>query len=120
MAAPNLLALTSVYLKTKAVAIVSGGVDVLENPAGSGKVFLIKNLTIPNIDGVNNADVTVNFYDASAAATTPYHKTVTAPADATFDAIVGGSPKFLEEGDKITASGPDGDLVADVSWVELG
>lgn len=60
---------------------------------------IIHNLTIANIDGVNTANVTIEFYDASA---TTYYKLaylVPVPGGAT---LIFDKPINLETGDKVS------------------
>lgn len=120
MAAPNIVNVATITGKTKGAALVTGGVDILENPAASGKVFKVNSLYISNIDGTNNADATIGFYDASAATTYKIGNTITVPADATLLPITKDTAVYLEEGDKITGiASADGDLEAVISYEEI-
>ena len=118
MAAPNLILLTSIYGKTVGAALGTGSSDILTNSAASGKVFKVNAIYVANVDGTNNADATVGFYDASAAATYKLANTITVPADATLDII--SKSIYLEEGDKITAlASAASDLEIVVSYEEI-
>lgn len=120
MAAPNIAAVTTITGKTKGVALVTGGVDILENTAASGKVFKVNALYVANIDGTNSADATVNFVDASPSLTTAIASTTAVPPDSTLTVIAKDAPIYLEEGDKLTGvASADSDLVALVSYEEL-
>jgi hypothetical protein len=118
MSAPNIVSVTTITGKTAGAALTTSSADIVTNSAGSGKVFKINAIYVSNVDGTNNADATVAFYNADN--TTSYHlaKTITVPADATLDVI--SKSIYLEEGDKITALGSvAGDLEIIVSYEEI-
>ena len=118
MAAPNIVNVTSIYGKTVGAALGTSSADILTNSAGSGKVFKVNAIYVANVDGTNNADATVGFYDASATATYKLASTITVPADATLDII--SKSIYLEEGDKITAlASAASDLEIVVSYEEI-
>ncbi len=120
MAAPNIVNVATITGKTIGKAITTAGVDILENPAASGKVFKVNALYIANVDGVSAAEVSVSFVDASPALTTKLANTVAVPADASIVIIEKGSGIYLEEGDKITGlASANGDLEATISYEEL-
>jgi len=103
MAAPNIVNVTSIYGKTVGAALTTSSADILTNTAASGKVFKVNAVYVANVDGTNNADVTVTWYDASAAATYNLARTITVPADATLVVVDKDAQIYLEEGDKISA-----------------
>lgn len=118
MAAPNIVNVSNILGRTVGAALGTSSADILTNSAGSNKVFKVNAIYVANIDGVNNADVTVGFFDASAAATYRLAFTVTVPADATLDVL--SKAVYLEEGDKITAlASASGDLEIVVSFEEI-
>lgn len=118
MASPNIVNVTSIYGKTVGAALGTSSADILTNSAGSGKVFKVNAIYVANVDGTNNADATVGFYDASATATYKLASTITVPADATLDII--SKSIYLEEGDKITAlASAASDLEIVVSYEEI-
>lgn len=120
MAAPNIVAVTTIRGKTVGKALTTGGVDILENPAGSNKVFKVNSLYVANVDGAAAADATVSFVDASPSLTTKLANTIPVPADATLVVIAKDAPLYLEEGDKITGlASANSDLEATVSYEEL-
>ncbi|MDP1570332.1 MAG: hypothetical protein Q8L86_10035 [Vicinamibacterales bacterium] len=120
MAAPNIVQVASLLGKTSGIALTTGGVDILENPAASGKVLKVSSLYVPNIDGSNAADATVNFVDATGPTTLRLASTVPVPPDKTLIVIDRDAPLYLEEGDKITGvASANGDLEAVVSYEEL-
>ena len=118
MAAPNIVNVATITGKTVGAALGTSSADIVTNSAGSGKVFKVNAIYVANVDGTNNADATVGFYDASAAATYRLAYTVTVPADATLDVL--SKTIYLEEGDKITAlASASGDLEIVVSYEEI-
>lgn len=115
MAAPNIVGVTTILGKTDVQSVTTSATAITTNSAASGKVYKINSLVISNIDGTNNADITVDLFRSSTA----YHlaKTVTVPADATLVVISKDSAIYLEEGDALrcTASAA-GDLQAVCSY----
>lgn len=101
MAAPNIVNVTNILGRTVGAALTNVSSDIVVNPANSNKVFKINTLIVANIDGVNNADVTIGIFDASANTTYRLALLVTVPADASLDVLA--KPIYLEEGDKIVA-----------------
>jgi len=97
-------------------AVGTSATAIVTNSSSSGKVFKINALYVSNVDGTNNATVSVDVYRS----TTAYHiaKTITVPADATIDVI--SKAVYLEEGDalRLTASA-SGDLEAVCSYEEI-
>lgn len=118
MAAPNIVNVTTITGKTVGAALTTSSADIVTNAAASGKVFKINAIYVSNVDGTNNADVTVGFFDSSANATYELANTITVPADASLDLI--SKHIYLEEGDKITAlASANSDLEIVVSYEEI-
>lgn len=115
MAAPNVVGVTTITGKTDRQAVGTSATAITTNSASSGKVYKINSLLIANVDGTNNADITVDIYNG----TTAYHlaKTITVPADSSLVVISKDTGLYLEEGDSIrlTASAT-GDLEAVCSY----
>lgn len=99
MAAPNIVNVTTITGKTAGLSVTTSASAIVANSAGSGKVLKVNALYVSNIDGVNNADVDVIFYNSDN--TTSYYiaKTIVVPADATLDVI--SKAIYLEEGDEL-------------------
>jgi hypothetical protein len=95
---------------------MAGSITVTGTASNSGKVFKVNALYISNVDGTNNADVTVDIFRSSTA----YRivNTVVVPADAVLDVI--SKAFYLEEGDslRLTASA-NSDLEAVCSYEEI-
>jgi len=119
MAAPNIVNVTSIYGKTMGAALgTSANTDILT--CGSNKVLKINSIIVANVDGTNNADVTVGFYDSSAAARYKLANTITVAADSTLVVLGKDSPIYLEESDQIEASASAAsDLNIIISYEEL-
>ena len=119
MAAPNIVNVTSIYGKTMGAALgTTVTTDILTCPAD--KVLKINSIIVANVDGTNNADVTVYFYDSSATTRYQLANTITVPADATLVVVGKDSPIYLEESDQIEGgASASGDLTMIVSYEEL-
>jgi len=119
MAAPNVVNVSSIYGKTTGLALTSSTQDVLT--CGADKLLKINSIIVANVDGSSSDDVTVSWYNADN--TTNYHiaRSVAVPADSTLVVLGKDAPIYLEEGDKIQASGAaaSGDLEIIVSYEEL-
>lgn len=102
MANPNILSATSIYGTTLGAALTTTTTtDILT--CAANKLIKINTILISNVDGTNNADVTVYFYDNSASARWAIANTVTVPADSTLVVLGKDSPIYLEESDQIEA-----------------
>lgn len=116
MAAPNIVNVTAIYGKTAVQAVGSSATAIVTNSASSGKVLKVNALYVSNVDGTNNAEITVDLYRSSTAYRIA--NTVVVPADATLDVI--SKSFYLEEGDalRLTANAT-GDLEAVCSYEEI-
>lgn len=118
MTAPNVVNVATITAKSAVLAVTTSATAIVENTAGSNKLFKINSLYVANIDGVTSADVTVDLYRSSVAY--PIAQTIAVPSDSTLIVIDKASGVYLEEGDalRLTASAT-GDLMATVSYEEL-
>jgi hypothetical protein len=116
MAAPNIVNVSTITGKTAVQAVGTSATAIVTNSASSGKVFKVNALLVSNVDGTNNAEITVDLYRSSTA----YHiaKTVIVPADASLDVL--SKAIYLEEGDslRLTANAAS-DLEAVCSYEEI-
>jgi hypothetical protein len=107
MAAPNLANLTTITGKT-AVANLSttNATLVVENTAGSNKVFKINSLYVTNVDGAANADITISLYSSAniGGTATEIISTAVVPADASLVVISKDTSLYLEEDRSIGAT----------------
>jgi hypothetical protein len=119
MAAPNIVNVTSIYGKTMGAALgVTLTTNILTCPAN--KVLKINSIIVANVDGTNNADVSVTFYDSSTAVGYRLASTVLVPADSTLVLLGKDSPIYLEESDEIRGgASASGDLEIVISYEEL-
>ena len=119
MAAPNILSATSIFGKSVGASLdTTLTTDILTCP--SDKVLKVKSVIVANIDGTNDAAVTVYFYDNSAAARYALASTVNVPADASLVVLGQDSPLYLEESDQIEAgASASNDLQIVISYEEL-
>jgi len=97
MTAPNIVDVATITGKTAVQAVGTSATAIVTNSASSGKVFKVNALYVSNVDGTDNAEITVDLYRSSTA----YHvaKTVIVPADATLDVLA--KAIYLEEGDSL-------------------
>lgn len=118
MANPNIVNVTDIRGKTSANVVTTSATAIVENTAGSNKLFKINTLIISNVDGTNAATIDVDIYRNSTAYRLLY--TVNVPADSALTAIDRNAQIYLQEGDalRVTASA-DGDLEAICSYEEI-
>jgi len=97
MAAPNIVNVTTITGKTAVQAVGTSATAIVTNSSGSNQVYKVNALYVSNVDGTNNAEITVDIYRSSTA----YHiaKTVVVPADAVLDVV--SKAIYLEEGDAL-------------------
>lgn len=116
MAAPNIVNVTAIYGKTAVQAVTTSATAIVTNSAASGKVLKVNALYVSNVDGTNNADITVDIFRSSVAYRIT--NTVVVPADASLDVI--SKSIYLEEGDslRLTANA-NSDLEAVCSYEEI-
>jgi hypothetical protein len=123
MAAPNIVNVSSIIGVTTAVGLTTTAVTTfLSNAASSNKVFKINTIIASNIDGVNNADITVKYHLAAAGAGTSIAlaNTITIPADASLVIIGKDNPIYVEENRSLTAqASAENDIAIVCSYEEI-
>lgn len=97
MAAPNIVNVTSITGKTNVLVVTTTATAIVSNAANSNTVLKVNALYVSNIDGTNNAEVTVDIFRSSVAYRVT--STVVVPADATLDVL--SKVLYLEEGDSL-------------------
>jgi hypothetical protein len=120
MANPNIVNVTNILGKTVGAALTTSSVDILTNSAASGKVFKVNSVYVSNVDGANNANTDVIFYDESV--TTSYYlaNVITVPVASTLVIVSKETSIYLEEGDKISAlANANNDLQIIISYEEI-
>jgi hypothetical protein len=117
MAAPNIVNVSSIIGKTSFLAVGTSAAAVVENSAGSGKVFKINTLVIANLTSVGSF-VTIDVYRSSAA--NKLINLVLVPPSASFSAIDKNTAIYLEEGDQLRITASDSStLTATCSYEEI-
>jgi len=107
MTAPNVVSVATITGKTDVLAATTTATAI--TTAATSKLLKINSVIIANIDGTNDADITLDLFRSSTAY--KIVSTVTVPADATLVAISKDSAIYLEEGDALRATASvDGDL----------
>lgn len=116
MAAPNIVNVSAIYGKTAVQSVGTTATAIVTNTAGSNKVFKVNALYVSNVDGTNNAEITIDLFRSSVAYKIAH--TVVVPADAVLDVI--SKAIYLEEGDslRLTANAAS-DLQAICSYEEI-
>ena len=121
MAAPDIANVTSILGKTVFDADISTSDDaLLTNSASSNKVLKVNSLLIANIDGTNNASITVAIKQVDGTVLGYLAYTVSVPADSTLVVISRDTPIYLEE-DRVlhVDANAGGDLSAVCSYEEI-
>jgi hypothetical protein len=107
MAAPNIVAVTTIFGKSTTYALTTtAGTVLLANAAASGKVFKINTIIASNVDGTNDGAVTIAYNsDAGGTGTsTELASTITVPADASLVVVGKENGFYLEENRSIVGN----------------
>ena len=124
MAAPNLISPTAIYGKTATVKLTTtSATSIVNNSASSNKVLKINALYAVNVNGVTNAELTINLYSAASlgGTATPICSTITVPADASIVVIEKNAYIYLEEDRSIGAiASTANDINIVCSYEEIG
>jgi hypothetical protein len=122
MAAPNIVNVTSILGKTAYDTDVdTSASSLLQNAASSNKVLKINTIIAANIDGTNDADITVTVRTISNT-TTRYFlaNTITVPADSSLVIVSKDTSFYLEEDQEIRAvASASGDISLMCSYEEM-
>jgi hypothetical protein len=130
MAAPNIVAVTTIYGRTTQLT-PSGttAVVLLTNASGSGKVLKINQIVCSNVNGTSAVDATVSIYTnggqaqgsaPSGGTAFPVVSTVSVPADASLIAVDKTTAIYLEEDKCITVtSGTGSGISYSISYEEI-
>lgn len=109
MAAPNIVAVTTIRGKSNVANLTTVSSSIIVNPVNSNQVFKINTIIVSNVDGANNGTVTVELFKFGAQNTSTglgnavysLANTVTVPAKSSLDIL--SKTLYLEEGDHIKA-----------------
>lgn len=123
MAAPNIVNVTSIVGKTSAVNLNStNATSILNNAASSNKLLKVNTIIVTNTDGLNAADISINYYDQDDLAGTAYPiaSTISVPADSTLIVLDKNSALYIEEDKSLGAvAGSADDLTVLISYEEI-
>ena len=123
MAAPNIVAVTTIYGKTAYLTPSDTSANVLlANAASSGKVLKINQIVAANVDGTNAVDCSVAINTAAAGSGTSYPivSTVSVPADASLIVTDKTTAIYLEEDKSIVVtSGTASKIAYTISYEEI-
>ena len=123
MAAPNIVAVTTIYGKTAYLTPSDTSANVLlANAASSGKVLKINQIVAANVDGTAAVDCTVAINTAAAGSGTSYPivSTVSVPADASLIVTDKTTAIYLEEDKSIVVtSGTASKIAYTISYEEI-
>ena len=109
MAAPNIVAVTTIRGKSNVANLTTTSSSVVVNDVNSGKVFKINTIIVSNVDGTNSGNVTVELFKfgaqnvATGTGNSVYSlaNVVTVPAKSSLDIM--SKSLYLEEGDHLKA-----------------
>jgi len=109
MAAPNIVAVTTIRGKSNVANLTTTSSSVVVNPVNSGQVFKLNTIIVSNVDGTNAGNVTVELFKFGAQNTSTgtgnavysLANTVTVPSKASLDIM--SKSLYLEEGDHLKA-----------------
>ena len=130
MAAPNIVAVTTIYGKTTYYTPSgTSAVVLLTNASGSGKVLKINQIVAANVNGSAAVDATVSIYTnggvaqgsaPSGGTAYPVISTVSVPADASLIAVDKTTAIYLEEDKCISVtSGTASGITFSISYEEI-
>tara|TARA_Y100000385_G_scaffold86769_1_gene89235 strand:- start:26022 stop:26381 length:360 start_codon:yes stop_codon:yes gene_type:complete len=102
MAAPNLKAPTTITGKSALVALTSTSATQIV-ACGSNKALRVTSLFVSNVDGTNNADITIEYRNASSA-DFKIASTLAVPADSTVVILTREQSIWLEESCSLRAT----------------
>jgi hypothetical protein len=119
MANPNIVNVTSIYGKTTGAALgTTLTTSLLANAASSGKVLKVNSIIVSNVDGTNQAGVTIDHYNGTTGF--KIANTISVPADASVVILDKSSSIYLEEGQSIRGGASvASDLEIIISYEEI-
>lgn len=118
MANPNIVNVASILGKTAFLNVTTVATNVVVNAASSNKLLKINSFIVPNIDGANNANITVSVNRSGTDYKVAHN--VAVPAAATLVVLSKDTSVYLEEGDYIRATaGSNNHLQAVCSYEEI-
>jgi hypothetical protein len=123
MANPNIVNVTDIKGNNALVALsTTNATAIVNNAAGSNKVYKINSLVVANVDGSTGCDVTVSVYSEDDIGGTAYPivSTLNIPADSSVIVIDKNSGIYLKEDQSIGANAAfANDMFVTASWEEI-
>jgi hypothetical protein len=123
MANPNIVNTASIVGNNSLTALgTTSATAIVNNAAGSGKVYKVNSIVVSNVDGTNPADISINIYSQDDLNGTAYSlvSTIAVPADASLIVVDKTTSIYLKEDQSIGAiAGSADDLVVTASWEEI-
>lgn len=118
MAAPNIVNVNSIIGKTFSGALTTTMASLVANAASSNQVFKINLIMVSNIDGTNQADLTIELNNAAGNGTARrVASTISVPADSTLVVVDKSTSFYLEEDQSIRGlASANGDLEVVISY----
>lgn len=108
MAAPNIVNVTTITGKTAVANVTNVTSNVIVNAASSSQVYKVNTVMIANIDGTNDATVSLSVLRGASYF---LGSTINVPADSSMVIIDKNSSFYMEEGDALQVVGSaNGDL----------
>jgi hypothetical protein len=109
MAAPNIVAVTTIRGKSNVANLTTISSSVVVNPVNSNQVFKLNTIIVSNVDGTSAGNVTVELFKFGAQNTSTgtgnavysLANVVTVPAKSSLDIM--SKSLYLEEGDHLKA-----------------
>jgi hypothetical protein len=109
MAAPNIVAVSTIRGKSNVANLTTTSSSVIVNPVNSGQVFKINTIMISNVDGTNAGNVSIELFKFGAQNTSTgtgnstyaLANVMTVPAKSSLDIL--SKSLYLEEGDHLKA-----------------
>lgn len=107
MAAPNIVAVSTIYGKTTYVSLTTtNNTSLLSNASSSGQLLKVNSVIVSNTDGTNAVNFSLFYNTAAAGAGTNVEmlSTVSIPANASLIAVDKSTSLYLEENTSLTVT----------------
>lgn len=122
MSNPNIVSVSTINGQTATATLTTSAASIVSNAASSGKIYKVSTIVASNIDGTNDADVTIAINSAAAGAGSDKYlaKAITVPNDSSLVVIDKNSSFYLLEDKSITAlASAANDLDITISYEEI-
>lgn len=122
MANPNIVNVTTINGNNSLLAVTTSFQALINNPASSGKIYKINNITASNIDVANTSDVSVQIYTEDDLGGTGYSiaNSIPIPFEASLIVVDKTNSFYLKEDQSIGISANvDSHINVSASWEEI-